>query len=189
MKIFKRQDISVRINSYITKVTEKTIFINDGSEMSYGLLVWAAGNSAAKLVVESSFLKNNRNKIIIDKFLRVTGENDIYSIGDCAEITETPFPVTAQVAQQEGKYLGKTLNKLAKGKAVKPFKFNNFGMLAYVGSHKALANTKQVKLSGFTTWLLWRSVYLTKLVSTKNKMLVLFDWFKNFLFGRDVSNF
>jgi len=189
MKIFKRQDINVRINSYIKKVTQKSICINDGSEMNYGLLVWAAGNSPAKIVLDTSLPKNKRNKIIVDKYLKVTSKNNIYSIGDCAEIIDSPMPVTAQVAQQQGKYLGKTLNKLAKGRNIKPFKFNDFGMLAYVGSHKALANTKQVKLSGFTTWLLWRSVYLTKLVSTKNKMLVLFDWFKNFLFGRDVSNF
>jgi NADH:ubiquinone reductase (non-electrogenic) len=62
-------------------------------------------------------------------------------------------------------------------------------MLAYIGSHKALANLPQYKGSGFTTWLFWRSVYITKLVSLKNKILVLFDWFKTFLFGRDVSNF
>jgi NADH:ubiquinone reductase (non-electrogenic) len=62
-------------------------------------------------------------------------------------------------------------------------------MLAYIGSHKALANTSHYKGSGFTAWLFWRSVYITKLVSLKNKILVLFDWFKTFVFGRDVSNF
>ena len=62
-------------------------------------------------------------------------------------------------------------------------------MLAYIGSHKALANIRQYKGGGFTAWLFWRSVYITKLVSLKNKVLVLFDWFKTFVFGRDVSNF
>jgi NADH:ubiquinone reductase (non-electrogenic) len=189
MKIFRRQKINVKTNSYITRVTDKTIYVNDGTSYNYGLLVWAPGNAAAKLVAESSLHKNNRNKIIIDSCLRAAGEENIYAPGDCSEYPDTPFPVTAQVAQQQGKYLGKTLNRFAKGKPVKPFKFRDFGMLAYIGSHKALANTKQYKGSGFTTWLFWRSVYLTKLVSIKNKMLVLFDWFKNFLFGRDVSNF
>jgi NADH:ubiquinone reductase (non-electrogenic) len=189
MKIFKRQKINVKINSYITKVTKKDIFVNDGSHFSYGLLVWAAGNTATDLIRESDLPKNNRLKIVIDHYLKVGETNNIYALGDCTEIPDEPFPVTAQTAQRQGKYLGKSLNKLAKGKPIKPFRYKDLGMLAYIGSHKALANTSQVKMSGFVTWIFWRSVYLTKLVSLKNKILVLFDWFKAFVFGRDVSNF
>ncbi|MFI5211853.1 MAG: FAD-dependent oxidoreductase [Ignavibacteria bacterium] len=189
LKIFKRQDIDVKTNSNITKVTKNEIFVNDGSHFEYGLLVWAAGNTATELVRKSDLPKNAKLKIIVDHYLRVTGEENIYTIGDCAEITDEPYPVTAQTAQRQGKYLGKSLNKIAKGKEVKPFKYRDLGMLAYIGSHKALANTNQYKGSGFVTWLFWRSVYITKLVSLKNKILVLFDWFKTFVFGRDISNF
>ena len=97
------------------------------------------------------------------------------------------MPVTAQVAQQEGLYLAKAFNN--QGKNVKEFSFRNLGMLAYIGSRKALADLPQYKGSGFATFLFWRSAYLTKLVSLKNKILVIFDWFKAFVFGRDVSNF
>jgi len=189
LKIFKRQKINVRTNSNITKVTEKEIFVNDGGHFDYGLLVWAAGNTATDLIRKSTLLKNKRQKLVIDNYLKVSGTENIYGIGDCTEIPNTPFPVTAQVAQSQGKYIGKALNRLSKGKPIKPFKFNDLGMLAYIGSHKALANTSQYKGSGFTTWLFWRSIYITKLVSLKNKILVLFDWFKTFVFGRDVSNF
>lgn len=189
LKTFKRQNIDVMIRSFITKVSEKTILLNDGSSLNYGLLVWATGNTATDLVKHSGLALNNRSKIRIDNYLKVMEEENIYSLGDCAEFEVSPFPATAQVAQQQGKYLGKELNRIANNKPAKPFKFRDFGMLAYIGSHKALANTPQFKAGGFTTWLFWRSVYVTKLVSNKNKLLVLFDWFKNFLFGRDVSNF
>lgn len=189
LKLFKRQKINVKIKSYITKVTDKDIFVNDGSKYSYGLLVWAAGNTATVLIKDSSLPKDRRNKLVIDHFLKVNGTNNIYAMGDCTEIPDEPFPVTAQTAQRQGKYLGKALNRIAAGKEVKPFKYKDLGMLAYIGSHKALANTSQYKGSGFATWLFWRSVYITKLVSLKNKVLVLFDWFKTFVFGRDVSNF
>jgi NADH:ubiquinone reductase (non-electrogenic) len=62
-------------------------------------------------------------------------------------------------------------------------------MLAYIGSGKALADLSSFKGKGFSTWLFWRSAYLTRLVSLKNKILVLFDWFKTFFFGRDISRF
>ena len=189
LKIFKRQKINVKTKSYITRVTEKEIYVNDGKHFNYGLLVWAAGNTATGLIRNSTLPKNKRNKLVIDHYLKVMGTENIYALGDCTEIPDEPFPVTAQVAQRQGKYLGKSLNKLAKGKDIKPFKYKDLGMLAYIGSHKALANTTQYKGSGFATWIFWRSVYITKLVSLKNKILVLFDWFKTFVFGRDVSNF
>jgi NADH:ubiquinone reductase (non-electrogenic) len=189
MKIFGRQKIKVITKSYITKITDKCIFLNDGSTLHYGLLVWATGNTASELIASTDMPKNNKKKLIVNGHMEVKDNAGIYAIGDCSENAENPYPATAQVAQQEGLYLAKQLNKLAKGKQSKPFSFADFGMLAYVGSHKALANMKQYKGSGFATWIFWRSVYLTKLVSTKNKMLVLFDWFKNFLFGRDISNF
>ncbi len=189
MKIFKRQKISVKTKSNITKVTDSEIFVSDGNHFNYGLLVWAAGNTGTPLIKDSRLPKNNRSKIIIDHFLRVHGQENIYALGDCAEIPDEPFPVTAQTAQRQGKYLGRSLNKIAAGKVLKPFKYKDLGMLAYIGSNKALANTNQYKGSGFVTWLFWRSVYITKLVSLKNKILVLFDWFKTFVFGRDISNF
>lgn len=189
MKIFKRQNIIVKTGSHIEKVTDKHIYISDGPEFEYGLLVWATGNIVSEFVKNCPLPKTNRNKIITDDFLRVKGYDEIYAFGDCIETEGSPRPVTAQVAQQEGKYLGKALTRIAGNKKVKKFVFRDFGMLAYIGSRKALADTPKFKGSGFTTFLFWRSVYLTKLVSLKNKILVLFDWTKNILFGRDVSNF
>jgi NADH:ubiquinone reductase (non-electrogenic) len=45
-------------------------------------------------------------------------------------------------------------------------------MLAYLGGYGGLADLKQGKIAGFLSWLLWRSVYLTRLVSFKNRLLV-----------------
>lgn len=72
---------------------------------------------------------------------------------------------------------------------MEPFRFQNSGMLAYIGGRQALADLPHVKWSGRAAWLFWRSVYLTKLVSPANKVKVLFDWIKARLFGRDLSRF
>lgn len=189
MKIFKRNNINVRTNSSIVKVTKDNIFVNDGTEFRYGILVWTTGNTATDLISGSNFPKSQKNKIFVDKFFRIKGFADIYAIGDCSENESEIYPATGQVAQQEGYYMAKSLNGLAVNKQIKPFKFRNLGMLAYVGSSRALADTPQYKGSGIATFIFWRSVYFTKLVSLKNKILVLFDWTKNLIFGRDVSNF
>jgi NADH:ubiquinone reductase (non-electrogenic) len=191
MKIFRRQNIILKINSYVNKVGEKTIFLNDGTSFEYGLLVWATGNASTPLVKKSGLLLDNRGKIITDRFFRVKNKQEyseyVYAAGDCAVIENYELPVTAQVAQKAGLYLANLFNAGISG--MKPFTFKSFGMLAYIGGHKALADLPQYKGTGFTAFLFWRSAYLTKLVSFKNKILVIFDWIKTFLFGRDVSNF
>lgn len=191
MKVFKRQDIKLRTNSQINRVDANNIYLKDGEPLRYGLLVWATGNTSTDFVRNSGLNTDRRGKLITDGFFRVSKENghfkNIFAIGDSASIEGNELPSTAQVAQQLGLFMAKFMNKDLK--LTTPFKFKNLGMLAYIGSHKALADTPQFKATGFTTFLFWRSAYLTKLVSFKNKLLVLFDWTKTLLFGRDVSNF
>jgi NADH:ubiquinone reductase (non-electrogenic) len=46
-----------------------------------------------------------------------------------------------------------------------------------------------INLAGSLAFLLWRSVYITKQVSFRNRVLILFDWMKAQVFGRDLSQF
>lgn len=75
----------------------------------------------------------------------------------------------------------------------KPFQFLNLGILAYTGSSTALAqltpapNAAPIKSRGMIGNFLWRSIYLSKLVSWRNRLLVLNDWMRRTLFGRDIT--
>ena len=189
VKNFQRQKISVRLQSQVAKVKEKELILKDGSHVPYGLLVWSTGNTQTPLVKSLPFEKDSASRVITDAYFHVKGFHNIYAFGDCATIEGQALPATSQVAQQEGYYLARSLNALAKNKSVLPFKYRHYGMLAYIGSNKALADLPQVKGKGFSTWLFWRSAYLTKLVRWKNKILVVFDWTKTFIFGRDASRF
>jgi len=100
-----------------------------------------------------------------------------------------PLPATAQVAQEQGKYLARALSREAKGGSAQEFEFRSLGMLTYIGGGRALADLPHVKWRGRTAWYFWRSVYLTRLVSFANKTKVLFDWIKTRVFGRDLSRF
>jgi NADH:ubiquinone reductase (non-electrogenic) len=189
LKHFLRQNIDVRTHTSVKRVDADRVHLSSGEVLPFGLLVWSTGIGPSPLVTALPFEKNARSRLIVDTFLRIPSRPNLYAIGDCATLASQNLPATGQVAQQEGYYLGKSLNRLARGKTVKPYKYRNLGMLAYIGSNEALADLEAIKGHGFSTWLFWRSVYLTRLVSWKNKILVLFDWFKAFVFGRDVSRF
>lgn len=189
IKIFQRQKISVRLHSQVAKVEGKKILLTDGSYVPYGMMVWSTGNTQTPFVKLLPFEKDRGYRLVTDEFFHVKGFTNIYSLGDCATIEGKDLPATSQVAQQEGQYLANSLNAMAKEKPVKPFIYHHRGMLAYIGSNRALADLPKMKGRGFATWIFWRSAYLTKLVSWKNKILVVFDWIKTFVFGRDSSRF
>jgi NADH dehydrogenase FAD-containing subunit len=170
-------------------VRNDSIVLKDGETIPAGLTIWSAGIQPTELVQNSAFAKDCRGRIVVNSRLQVVGHQDIFGLGDCSFIPEKEYPTTAQVAQQQGKYLGKALNEWARGVAPKPFWYLHQGMLAYIGNNKALAETPAGGLRGWMAWLMWRSVYLTKLVSLRNKVLVVFDWCKARLFGRDLSHF
>lgn len=141
----------------------------------------------------------------------------IIVLGDAAAFENEDnelLPQTAQVAGQQGAYVARMLDrcydltlsppKLCDQSDVSAwlkvrgleeaagFKFLNLGILAYLGQGQALS---QVQLgdvpifnyAGSISFMLWRSVYLVKQVATRNRILVLFDWFKCKLFGRDIT--
>lgn len=188
-KVFRRERIEVRTETKVEEVRETELLLSDGETLPCGLVTWATGIGPRPLIKSVSLAKDDHGHLLVNEFLQVKGHEDIYALGDCAGIAGQRIPATAQTAQRQGAYLAKALNRSARGRKVKPFSYRNMGMLAYIGGRRALADTPYVKGGGFSTWLLWRSAYITKLVSIKNKVLVLFDWFKTALFGRDISRF
>jgi len=188
---FARQGIGVRLETPVAEVTERGLQLKGGEEVPSGLVVWSTGYAPTALAASLPFEHDRTGRLLVDEYLRLPGYENVYALGDCAVPRGGAVPQTAQAAMQQGKYLARALNRRARGKAVVPFRFNNLGMLAYIGDEKALADIPKVhgRWRGFLTWLFWRSAYLTRLVSLKNKVLVLFDWFKASVFGRDLSKF
>eukprot|EP00877_Chromochloris_zofingiensis_P007537 jgi/Chrzof1/3036/Cz12g09060.t1 len=120
---------------------------------------------------------------------------DVYALGDCCANTDAPLPALAQVAEQQGKYLAHALNQeraSSGGDAPKPFEYKHLGSMATVGGTSAIMELGDAKshhwsLTGFWSWVAWRSAYLTRLGSMRNRMVVMFDWTMTLLFGRDIS--
>jgi NADH:ubiquinone reductase (non-electrogenic) len=155
----------------------------------FGLLLWSTGNGPTSFVESLQISKDSRARILVDAFFRSKDYTNIYAVGDCSTIEGSPLPATSQVAQQQGKYLAGALTRYARNRPVRPFRYRHLGMLAYIGGNRALADLEAYKGAGWTTWLFWRSAYLSRIVSFRNKVLVLFDWMKTQIFGRDISQF
>ena len=189
MRLFRRENIYIKTNSPVKEVNDSMILLQDGTMIACGLLVWSTGIGPTDLMKDLPFAKNAASRLLTDDYLRVPGTQNIYAAGDCATPISEVIAATGQAAQQEGKYLAKYFNNMAHASTVFRFQFRNLGMLAYIGRRRGLADLPNIKGKGFAAFLFWRSAYITRLVSLKNKILVLFDWLKTLIFGRDISSF
>ncbi|KAL8388498.1 hypothetical protein RB595_009206 [Gaeumannomyces hyphopodioides] len=235
----KEEKIQIETKTMVQKVTDKTVEATttrpDGTKerrvLPYGLLVWATGNAVRPLVkdlcAKIPAQKDSRRGLATNEYLVVQGARDIWAIGDCAVAGYVP---TAQVASQEGAFLARLFNNMAKTEAIesriqdlssslnlkpgvnaaeisaeiaeherklrrvkdiKPFRYSHQGSLAYIGSDKAVADISWLDgnfaTGGRLTYLFWRSAYLSMCFSGRNRILVINDWLKSKLFGRDVS--
>jgi len=190
----KSHIVDVRTNCQVESIDKEKITLKGGEEIPYGLCVWSTGIGPRPLLrhlqQKQGYEMARGTRLVVDDHLRVKGRKNVYALGDCAAMESQPdIPATAQAAQQQGKFLAAEFNAMAGGSEIKPFRFNNLGMMAYVGGYVSLFDTPQLKMAGLTAWFAWRSVYLTKLGSIKNKFQVPFDWTKTLLFGRDVTLF
>ncbi|KAI1317629.1 pyridine nucleotide-disulfide oxidoreductase-domain-containing protein [Xylariaceae sp. FL0255] len=185
-------------------------------EVSAGVVVWSTGLMQNPLVEKlgGQVLRNGKTgNLVVDEHMRVLagppprGSSsevnetsqpssasilpDVFSIGDCASVSGTgsgqPYPATAQVASQQAVYLAKRLNK--NDVDTKKFKFRNWGVMTYLGSWTAIHQSSADELTGWAAWVLWRTAYLTKSMSVRNKILVPVYWFMSWVFGRDISRF
>ena len=173
-------------NPLVEKLMQKTMSL--GSSQSQN-------DTATSLRLEKD---TRTGGIITDSYLRArvsTGSGepaeilpDTFVIGDCAVVNEEKsLPKTAQVASQEAVYLAKAFNK--GNLEEKPFKFKNWGTMTYLGNWRAIHQSSADEIKGRAAWILWRTAYLTKSMSIRNKVMVPFYWFISWLFGRDVSRF
>ena len=109
----------------------------------------------------------------------------------------TSLPCTAQVASQKGKYLGKLFSQHPdiigessnlSEQGVKQFEYNHMGMFAYIGDDKAVLQFPVIgSFKGLGAMYLWKAAYFNESVTIRTKCLILFDWIKSRLFGRDTS--
>lgn len=118
----------------------------------------------------------------------------------------TSLPATAQRANQQGVYLARKFNKLARDSAglkandivdgdldetcYKAFEYHHLGSLAYVGNSAVFdLGGGWGLMGGLWAVYAWRSVYFAQSVGVRTRTLMMMDWAKRGLFGRDLMSF
>lgn len=178
-RALERLGVEILTERPVEDVSEAGVTVG-GEFIPTATVVWAAGVRASRLGDSLGVETDRAGRIPVGPDLSVAGLEGVYVIGDLALARDEggkPLPGLAQVAHQQGRYLGKALPaRILKGEAPEPFRFRSRGNLAVIGRNSAVVEWGSVKLKGFLAWLVWGVAHIYLLVGFQNRFLVTMRW-------------
>jgi NADH dehydrogenase len=186
ISVLNKLGVEILLDRLVQDYNGEKVSLSDGTEIFSSTLIWASGVVARKVsgIPETSLGKGRR--ILVDEFNRVSGLQDVFSIGDqCFQTTDAAFPnghpQLAQVAIQQGNHLGKNLNKRADEKTWEAFKYHDKGSMAIISKFRAVVDLPKGFFKGFFAWLVWLFIHILPIAGFRNKAKLAFNWLWSFL--------
>jgi len=184
--------IELRTGTTVRSIAADGIELDNGERIAARTVVWTAGVKPSPVVGELGLALDREGRIVVEKTLRVEGQQHVWAIGDCAAVPDParpgrPCPPTAQHAIRQGRLAGRNIRAALVGGRARPFRYRTAGVFAELGSGKAVAITLGVRWRGFPAWLLARTYHLLLMPGLGRKLRLLVDWNVALVFGRDVS--
>jgi NADH dehydrogenase len=181
-KYLSRIGVEVRTSTRVEGIQQGSVAFG-GQTVKASCIVWGAGVKASPasrwLAVEAAA----GGRIAVDENLRVKGLEDVFAIGDTALYEGTdaqPLPGLAQVAKQQGVYLGRYL-RIGSPPNAPGFVFHNRGNTAVIGRHAAVFDFGRWTLKGRVAWFLWAFVHVYLLINFEKRILVTVQWIWRYL--------
>ncbi|KAF5093784.1 hypothetical protein D0Z00_003860 [Geotrichum galactomycetum] len=153
--------------------------------------IWALGDCTATKFAPTAQVATQEGIYLAGLFNQLAQadvlESEIAQLENIARAATDEASHKTILAEVESK-----ARKLRRTRSLLPFEYSHQGSLAYIGSDKAVADLTFWASSNFAsggrlTYLFWRSAYISMCFSTRNRLLVVMDWLKVKVFGRDVS--
>ena len=176
--------VNLRLGERVIDFDGQNVFTNNGDKIRTNNVIWAAGvkgNSIEGLPAEI-FTRGNRMKV--NRYNQVEGFENVFAIGDIANMIEEKYPnghpQVAQTAIQQGALLAKNLLRILKKQPLLPFTYKDLGSMATVGRNLAVVDLPFIKFQGFFAWLTWMFVHLIAIVGVKNRLMIFLNWLWNY---------
>jgi NADH dehydrogenase len=187
--------VEVRLNARVTDVTEGGVVINGTEPLAAQNVIWAAGVAAPKVLATMGVEADRSGRIVVGPDLSVPGHPNVFVLGDAASArsadTGQPVPGLAPAAMQMGKYVGNLIRdevtKNVPPARRPPFRYNDKGIMATIGTHRAVADIKGWRFGGVLAWLAWSLIHLMFLIGFRSKVFVMAGWIYDYLMhGREA---
>jgi NADH dehydrogenase len=175
--------VAIRTGRPVTAIDADGVSLGD-ERVPAATVLWAAGMAASPASRWLGVPADKAGRLTVSADLSVPGLPGVFAVGDtvvCAGPDGKALPGLAQVAQQQGRHLGRALRRnLADGTPLPPFHFHNRGNTAVIGRHAAVFDFGWWRFTGRLAWLMWGIIHIVLLIGFENRMIVSTQWLWNY---------
>ena len=185
--VLEKAGVEIRLNTLVTEVSDEGVAIGD-EQIAAQNIFWAAGVQGQAVSGTLGVDLDRSSRVLVGPDMALPEYPEVFVIGDAAAATDTatgdPVPGVAQGAIQAGDFVARIIARELKGKkpVTRPtFRYHDKGSMAMVGRGNAIAAIGKTHLGGFVGWLAWNFVHAMFLIGFGNKLIVIFEWFWNYV--------
>jgi NADH dehydrogenase len=187
----EKMGVHVLTNIKATGCDEKTVFLDSGTSINTGMIIWTAGIAGNNTQGLNADCFSRSGRISVDRYNRVLAYSNVFALGDISLQTEEKYPKghpqVAQVAIQQAQLLAENLGRIKSSKPLKEFKYKDLGTMATVGRHLAVVELPSLRFQGIFAWYIWMFIHLMSIIGVKNKLLIFINWaFKYFTYDQST---
>jgi NADH dehydrogenase len=180
----ERLGVEVQLNAAVEAIDSEGLVVA-GRRVPTSNIIWGAGIRANPVADWLGRKTDRMGRLEVGSDLSVPGLPEVFALGDNALFLQDgeALPALAQVAQQQGDFLGKMLRSPARQRPA--FRFRSRGDTAVIGRHAAVFVVGRWSLRGRLAWLLWALVHVYLLIGFERRLLVATQWvWRYFTFQR-----
>lgn len=187
----KELGVIIKTETIINSYDGNEAVLSTGEKIPTKNLIWAAGVTGN--IIDGINPENIvRNRYVVDRQNKIKDYDNIYALGDIAYMSTDKYPnghpQVANVAINQAKILARNIVKSIQSSSLKPidYEYNDLGMMATVGKHKAVVEFPFMKFKGVIAWYVWMFLHLMLILSVRNKLVIFFNWAWSYV-TRDTS--
>jgi NADH dehydrogenase len=149
-----------------------------GERIAAHTILWAAGVAASPLGKQLGAELDRAGRVRVRPDLSVPGHPEVFVAGDLAslQVDGKPVPGVAPAAKQMGALAARNMLAQMQGRATTEFRYKDWGALATIGRHSAVAQLPKLKFSGIFAWWFWLLLHIYFLIGFRSRLIVLINW-------------
>jgi NADH:ubiquinone reductase (H+-translocating) len=172
-----RLGVEVRTGAPVTEIGAD-FMVFGGQRIAAHTILWAAGVAASSLGRQLGAEVDRAGRVRVQPDLSVAAHPEIFVAGDLASLQQDgkPVPGVAPAAKQMGAWVARNMLARIAGRPTKPFHYRDWGALATIGRHSAVAQLPNLRFSGFFAWWFWLLLHIYFLIGFRSRLIVLINW-------------
>ena len=182
----ERLGVTVMTGTRVEHVDEQGVIVA-GKRIESATVLWTAGVAPSPILGSLRVNTDHAGRVCVGPLLNIPDKPEIFVVGDAAAATQgdRPLPGVAQVAIQQGRYVGRFISAVLNGRPQpRPFWYFDRGNMAVVGRNFAIMESGRIRLSGFIAFWIWALIHIMSLAQMQNRRRMRTQWLWTYFTGQ-----